>query len=221
MQMNPITRRGTFYVAALTTLLTFANAQSPAVFSKGNYLNFGTGDKSVPFVLEKDFVPMGLSANSRVSGTVVFAGYGISAPEFRYDDYESIDAKGKIVVVLEHEPQENDEKSIFAGTRLTSHAEVSTKAINAVKHGAVGMILVNDPGNHAGHAAATLEKAEDLGSATRVSIPVIYMTAAAADQILSAAGKSSEGLRREIDKDLKTQSFAVDGSRHIDLSVNN
>ena len=42
---------------------------------------------------------------------VVFAGYGITAPEYGYDDYAGIDVKGKIVLVLRHEPQEYDEKT--------------------------------------------------------------------------------------------------------------
>ena len=43
-----------------------------------------------------------------VSGPVVFAGYGISAPELGYDDYAGIDVKGKIVLIFNHEPQEGD-----------------------------------------------------------------------------------------------------------------
>src|SRR5579863_701556 len=42
-------------------------------------------------------------------GTVVFAGFGITAPELHYDDYSTIDARGKIVLVFNHEPQEDDE----------------------------------------------------------------------------------------------------------------
>jgi len=45
-----------------------------------------------------------------VKAPVVFAGYGITAPEFGYDDYAGLDAKGKIALVFDHEPQENDPK---------------------------------------------------------------------------------------------------------------
>ena len=44
---------------------------------------------------------------------MVFAGYGITAPEYHYDDYAGIDVKGKVVLVLRHEPQEYDENSVF------------------------------------------------------------------------------------------------------------
>ena len=45
-----------------------------------------------------------------LSGAVVFAGFGITAPELNYDDYAGIDAKGKIVLIFNHEPQENDDE---------------------------------------------------------------------------------------------------------------
>ena len=58
----------------------------------------------------------GYHDNVDLSAPVVFAGYGITAPELHYDDYQSIDAQGKIVLVFDHEPQETDPHSIFNGT---------------------------------------------------------------------------------------------------------
>ena len=49
-------------------------------------------------------------------------GYGITAKEHNYDDYAGIDVKDKVALILRHEPQENDEKSVFDGKRFTSHA---------------------------------------------------------------------------------------------------
>src|ERR1700737_4138880 len=48
-----------------------------------------------------------------LTAPVVFAGFGITAPELGYDDYKGVDANGKIVVVFDHEPQENDPRSIL------------------------------------------------------------------------------------------------------------
>ena len=69
-------------------------------------------------------------------GGVVFAGYGITAPEYNYDDYKGIDVHGKIVLILRHEPQEFDEKSIFDGKVYTQHSQFWSKASNAKMHGA-------------------------------------------------------------------------------------
>src|SRR5947209_5241161 len=56
--------------------------------------------------LQQDYAPLNLSARGKVSGQVVFAGFGITAPEYNYDDYTGIDVKDKLVLVLRHEPQE-------------------------------------------------------------------------------------------------------------------
>ena len=48
---------------------------------------------------KQDFVPFSFSASGSVRGPLVFAGYGVSADEFQYDDYAGIDVKDKIVLV--------------------------------------------------------------------------------------------------------------------------
>ena len=53
-----------------------------------------------------------------ITAQVVFAGYGITAPEYKYDDYAGIDARGKIVLLFDHEPQEDDPGSIFNGKAI-------------------------------------------------------------------------------------------------------
>src|SRR5579864_9376731 len=53
----------------------------------------------------EDFLPFSFSDSLDLTAPLVFAGYGITAPEFHYDDYQGIDAKSKIVLVLRHEPQ--------------------------------------------------------------------------------------------------------------------
>ena len=67
----------------------------------------------------EDFTPFNFSAKEMITGGVVFAGYGITAPEYNYDDYAGIDVKDKIVLILRHEPQEFDDKSVFEGKSLT------------------------------------------------------------------------------------------------------
>jgi len=99
--------------------------------------------------LEEDYIPLNFSDSGEASVPVVFAGYGITAPEYNYDDYAHLDVAGKAVIVLRHEPQEDDPHSVFEGRELTPHAQIVNKAINARNHGARAMILVNDPGSWA------------------------------------------------------------------------
>jgi hypothetical protein len=80
-----------------------------------------------------------------ISGPVIFAGYGITAPELHYDDYAGLDARGAIVLVFDHEPQENDPKSIFNGTGNTRYATSRVKLLTAQKHGAIAVLVVAEP----------------------------------------------------------------------------
>ncbi len=96
------------------------------------------------------FQPLGFSTNGTLTAPVVFAGYGITAPEYDYDDYAGLDVRDKIVLVLTNEPGELDSTSRFEGTVNTPHAELRTKAIAAREHGALGLLVVNGPRWHAG-----------------------------------------------------------------------
>ena len=78
-------------------------------------------------------------------GGLVFAGFGITAPEYGYDDYAGLDVKGKVVLVFDHEPQENDLAFIFNGTGNTRYATTRVKAMNAQQHGAVGVLILAEP----------------------------------------------------------------------------
>jgi hypothetical protein len=95
-----------------------------------------------------DFRPFGFSDEGTVEGEIVFAGYGITAPEHAYDDYDGLDVEGKIALVFRHEPGETDPESVFDGASSSEHALFATKARNAREHGARGMILVTDPLHH-------------------------------------------------------------------------
>jgi hypothetical protein len=106
------------------------------------------GEESKTFSLKTDYIPFEMTADTMVKSSVVFAGYGITAPEFNYDDYKGLDVRGKIVLVMKHEPGEKDTTSLFNGKTDTKHSFVNTKVENAMKHGAIGLLLVTDPLNH-------------------------------------------------------------------------
>lgn len=72
---------------------------------------------------------------------LVFVGYGIVAPEYDYNDYEKIEAEGKIVVYFEGEPRSNDRR-YFEGEHATVHALLRTKQNTAMARGALGSIMI-------------------------------------------------------------------------------
>jgi len=183
-----------------------------------NSVTYQSGATRSALTPAQDFVPFSFSEAVTVQAPLVFAGYGITAPEFNYDDYKGVDAKGKIVLVLRHEPQENDEKSVRAGKQLTTHAEIVNKAINARNHGAVGMVLVNDLGNHPGEPDE-LVKFGTLTGPEEMQIAALQAKAAVVDEWLKPSGKRLEDLRQAIDKDLSNHSFALEPSAQVALSV--
>lgn len=80
-----------------------------------------------------------------ISGEIIFAGYGIDAPEHSWNDYRNIDAEGKIVLVFRHEPNEDDPSSVFDGRRHSEYATFWNKMGTAKRYGAAGLLLIDDP----------------------------------------------------------------------------
>ena len=166
--------------------------------------------------IKDDFVPIIFSNTADVNGALVFAGYGITASELHYDDYQGIDANGKIAVVLRHEPQESDAKSPFDGANSTRHASFVNKAVNAKQHGALGIIFITDL-NHADEqvgSATRTEETDDLG------IPAVHAKRDSLINLFKAAGKDGAAIQKKIDADLKPQSFELPDSRgHIATEI--
>ncbi len=73
------------------------------VFSTGSFSLFLDGEEFT-YAAPDDFYPGAASDNGSVRAEVVFAGYGISAPELGYDDYDQLDVKGKIVMIASRTP---------------------------------------------------------------------------------------------------------------------
>ena len=86
--------------------------------------------------------PCGTTRCVNVRGDVVFAGYGIVAPELGWNDYEGLDAKGKIVVVLVNDPGLQD-STIFRGKILTYYGRWTYKIEEARRQGAAGILIVH------------------------------------------------------------------------------
>lgn len=161
--------------------------------------------------------PLGFSTNGTLKAPVVFAGYGITAPGYDYDDYAGIDVHDKLVLVLAQEPGEMDSTSRFDGNVNTPHAELRTKAIVAREHGALGMMVVNGPKHHSGEP---LRKPRTDGAgymtggllAVQVSEPI-------ADAMLRRAGISLADAQNAIDAHGKPHSLAVPDSATLTVTL--
>jgi hypothetical protein len=158
---------------------------------------------------DSDFRPISFSSNGSASGPVVFAGYGISASEFQYDDYTGIDVKNKIVLVLRYEPA-----SFTKGEKekRTFHAQLANKVINARNRGARALILVNASGN-----ADDLIEFGRVAGPDDVGIPFLQVKRAVVDQWLN--GTTLEALQSKIDTATKPASFETNVKVSLQVDV--
>jgi hypothetical protein len=174
------------------------------------------------YEIKTEFTPFDMTANRIASGSIVFAGYGITAPEFKYDDYNGIDVRGKIVFVLRHEPGEEDTASVFSGAKATEYSNVSEKVQIAREHGAVAVLVATDPLNHTsltprGFPWPSLSRflpkdalPVTLGSDEEKKLPVLHVGEEVIAQLFGSVD-SLRNLQFTIDKTVAPHSFEITG----------
>ena len=77
-----------------------------------------------------------------MNADIVYVGYGIEAPEYKWDDYKGVDVKGKVLLMLVNEPT-SDDPNFFKGKALTYYGRWVYKYEQAARKGAVGAILIH------------------------------------------------------------------------------
>jgi hypothetical protein len=174
-----------------------------------------TGTSNTELKLEQDYVPLSFSRSGAETAPLVFAGFGITAPEFDYDDYAGLDVKDKFVVVLRYEPKGFVAKTLSAS--MTRHAGIVTKAINARNHGAKGMILVN--GQLGDGEEDLLTRFGSVSGPEDVGILLVQVKNTAAEEWFRADGKTLKDPQVQINTNTKPASFAFPDSMRVNLAV--
>ncbi len=207
--LNPAGENGGFRQAFRVT--------TGATLREHNRLAAQTGDGEQTYKISEDFAPMSFSSVGDASGEVVFAGYGVSADEFNYDDFTHFDVRDKIVVVLRYEPLHFSPPEGQEPRRYTPHSRLVTKAINARQRGAKAVILVNGelpPGEE-----DTLLRFGSVAGPEDVGILVVQAKNAVVDAWLAAAGKSLAELQQAMDRDKQPQSLALPETLTVSIQV--
>ncbi|MBS1798595.1 MAG: M28 family peptidase [Acidobacteria bacterium] len=150
----------------------------------------------------------------KACGPVVFAGYGIDAPEYGYNDFSNVDVKGKVALVFVREPQANDPHSKFMGTLDTYHAFQWHKLEELRKRGAAGILMIQDrvprvvkpipPTSPRPAATTSYALAGEMWD-----IPALLIKREVADELLAPSGKTTDALQEEIDRSLAPASFEI------------
>ena len=102
--------------------------------------------KGAPVVLSlgDDYVASNQTQTDSVTidAPIVFVGYGIEAPEYKWDDFKGVDVKGKVVLLIVNEPPSKDPK-FFNAEAMTYYGRWTYKFEEAARKGAVGALLIH------------------------------------------------------------------------------
>ena len=132
----------------------------------------------------------GTSGNGEVQAEVIYAGYGVTAPELGYDDYKGIDVRGKIVLIEGETPNSSDNADTLAmWYPYTLHHH---KVENAVRHGAAGMLYKWVPGPN---------------NAYEPGFVYCYVTPEVVNDVFLGTGRTYKETIEKIDKTKKPCSF--------------
>ncbi len=134
MNIQPAGENGTYRQAVTIKKATAVPEQSS--------LTMVTGDEEEQLIDGEDyfFMPDLNATTHKVKAKVVLVGHGISAPELDHDDYEGVDAKGKVVVVLFRSPEGK-----FGSAESAHFSNLASKIAMAQEQGAVGIVFLPPP----------------------------------------------------------------------------
>lgn len=136
---------------------------------------------------------------------LIFAGFGIVAPEYDWDDYRNLDVSGKIVIVLINDPGlYTNNTSLFKGREMTYYGRWTYKYEEAARQGARGILIIHET-EGAGYEYTIPRKSSlkpnlfiDYNSPDENKCAITgWLSAPAAEKLFSLTGKSVNELRQE------------------------
>ncbi len=155
---------------------------------------------------------------------LVFVGYGIQAPEYDWDDYKGADLEGKILVMMNNDPDWDPE--LFAGETRLWYGRWDYKYLSAAKQGAVGAIIIHTQPS-AGYpfqvvqTSWTGEQFElPAGDEPRIKVPA-WVTEDTARELMAMAGQDLDELREAAyNRDFEPVPLGITASIGMDVEIN-
>lgn len=158
-------------------------------------------------VAREDWTPLAFSSSGKFDGDVVFVGYGIEAPALGYNDYEGVDLKGKVALMLRYEPQERDESSKFDGKKPSRWSAMRYKVLKARERGAVAVVFTTGPIQDEGKDK--LPQLINDGPESPAGLPVVQVKTSVAQKWLTANGVDLAQWQKDVDSDVRPRSKAL------------
>ncbi|MFZ4621098.1 MAG: M28 family peptidase, partial [Bacteroidota bacterium] len=173
-----------------------------------NMLSVSLGKKKpTSYAVNKDFIPVGFSANGSALGKAVFVGYGMTA-DSAYDDYKGIDVKDKVVIAMRFAPDGDNPHS-----KYSKQSALRYKAMQARDKGAKALLLVTAT---ADDSSDTLLKLKYDNSFSNAGIPVFSVTRNFVNELLKQNKLNIDSLRSKI---VRTNAPASVEIKNITLSL--
>jgi hypothetical protein len=170
--------------------------------------------------------PTGAS-DFEIEGEVIFAGYGIKADNYKYDDLAGINTEGKILLVMNRSPlSEDGSEYLFEGSAWSSMMGIQPKMTYLMFSKAKAVIIVSDPKSgfssleqqYPGIAGELKSLKYLKGSKPMIidmpAMPrILFVHRTIADELLEGSGFTLDNLQKKIDSELKPNSFLIPGKR--------
>ncbi|HEY9466689.1 MAG TPA: M28 family metallopeptidase [Vicinamibacterales bacterium] len=202
--LQPGNTDGTFVQSLPLVGITASNTRPLTVSGNGKKATFKWRDDLVAWTKRVT------DTSSLENSELVFAGYGVTAPEFKWDDFKDVDIKGKTILVLVNDPQipsasdpSQLDPSMFNGKAMTYYGRWTYKFEEGARRGAAGILVVHETGP-AGYPFSVVQG--NLGekfdlitpdkNMNRASIEG-WITLDAARKILSMAGQDFDTLKKQ------------------------
>ncbi len=169
------------------------------------------GEKPLEFAFKDDFVGLTLRVQEKVSvenSDMIFVGYGIVAPEYEWNDYEGVDAKGKTVVMLVNDPGfATEDPELFKGRAMTYYGRWTYKYEEAARQGAACAVIVHETEPAAygwnvvrkGWTGPNFSLVSEDGNASRCAVES-WITLDTARTIFETAGQDYDDLKESAAK---------------------
>ena len=166
------------------------------VKSEAGVAEYGFGDEFVGGTdLEQSEIP--------INGEIIFAGYGVSAPENNWDDYKGLDVRGKVLMIMVNDPPATpSEPNLFGGKALTYYGRWTYKYEEAARRGAAGVILIhtNDSAGYGWNVVRNSWGGARFSLAPEANAPALKLKAWATEEtarkIARLGGKDLDQLRQ-------------------------
>ncbi|RJG21610.1 M28 family peptidase [Massilia cavernae] len=163
-------------------------------------VTFEVGGKTMAPVLGKDIVYGNANdaAQTRFEAPVVFVGYGIDSPDDKWNDYEGMDVKGKVIVMMVNDPKPTaQEPNRFGGKSLTWYGRWIYKFEEAVRKGAAGVLLIHttESASYPWSVPANGFGREQFHLAGKGNAMQGWLTEDMARSLFAAAGQDLDALR--------------------------